>query len=110
MVSRAGTSFRTRMSSVYGSQSFRRLTNLVHLGIGVRLDKDGEALTESDNEHHFRTVESSALIAMTTDSIVDQYSRIIFPCSFFIFNVVYWTVYLNERTNLNEAEVHHHCS
>ena len=67
------TNFRSRISSVYGHQNFKRLTSFMHKGLGFKLDVDGEVMNESDNEHHFRNVESNALIAMTTDSIVDQY-------------------------------------
>ena len=44
-----------------------------------------------------RTKEKNALIAMTTESVVDKYSRIIFPTVFIIFNIAYWITYLQRK-------------
>jgi hypothetical protein len=36
-----------------------------------------------------------AMEAMTGDSHIDRVSRVMFPLTFFLFNVVYWFAYLS---------------
>ena len=57
-----------------------------------------------------RTREKEALIAMTTDSSVDRYSRVIFPVLFFLFNISYWWIYSSKKRRLTVEEVSMHCS
>ena len=44
-----------------------------------------------------------AMEAMTGDSHIDRVSRVMFPLTFFLFNVVYWFAYLSHR----QAEIVH---
>lgn len=57
-----------------------------------------------------RTKEKNALIAMTTDSAVDKYSRAIFPIAFMVFNIVYWIVYLQKKNSILNDDKTVHCS
>lgn len=47
-----------------------------------------------------RNREKDALIAMTTDSVVDKHSRIIFPVVFLVFNLCYWIIYIKRKDEL----------
>jgi hypothetical protein len=42
-----------------------------------------------------RLMRQRAMEAMTGDSHIDRVSRVMFPLTFFLFNVVYWFAYLS---------------
>ena len=50
-----------------------------------------------------RLMRQRAMEAMTGDSHIDRVSRVMFPLTFFLFNVVYWFAYLSHR----QAEIVH---
>ena len=50
-----------------------------------------------------RLLRQRAMEAMTGDSHIDRVSRVMFPLTFFLFNVVYWFAYLSHR----QAEIVH---
>jgi hypothetical protein len=50
-----------------------------------------------------RLMRQRAMEAMTGDSHIDRVSRVMFPLTFFLFNVIYWFAYLSHR----QAEIVH---
>lgn len=68
------------------------------MNLGGRLEPPGQKFGPQLHDYRPQGSATPANNMLGGTSIIDKYSRILFPLSFGAFNLVYWIVYLTKDT------------